>query len=226
MSDGFPFLDILFFAMVAAFIALRLRSVLGRRTGHERRRPDPLTAPGARADEKVVAMPERAAPAGAEGGVAAEAHDPTLKSGLAAIRLADKAFNPGDFLNGAVNAFGMIVDAFARGDKDALRPLLAPDVFQGFAKAIDDRSRHGQTLATELVAMPKAELVGAMMSGTRARLTVRFESEQINVTRDTKGEIVEGDPTRTEQVVDIWTFERDTRSRDPNWQLVETRTPA
>jgi predicted lipid-binding transport protein (Tim44 family) len=224
MSDGFPFLDILFFAMVAAFIAFRLRSVLGRRTGHERRRPDPLTAPGPRSDEKVVAMPDRAAQAGAE--AVAESRDPSVKAGLAAIRLADKSFDPEGFLHGAVNAFGMIVDAFAKGDKDTLRPLLAPDVFQGFAKAIDDRSRHGHSLSTELVAMPKAELAGAAMSGTRARLTVRFESEQINVTRDTKGEIVEGDPTRTVQVVDIWTFERDTRSRDPNWQLVETRTPA
>jgi predicted lipid-binding transport protein (Tim44 family) len=120
----------------------------------------------------------------------------------------------------------MIVDAFARGDKDALRPLLAADVFQGFAKAIDDRSRRGETLSTELVSTRKAELAGAAMSGTRARVTVRFETEQINITRDTKGEAIEGDPSRTEQVVDIWTFERDTRSRDPNWQLVETRTPA
>jgi predicted lipid-binding transport protein (Tim44 family) len=226
MSDGFPFLDIIFFAMVAAFIALRLRSVLGRRTGHERRRPDPMTTPTPRAEEKVVAMPERPAPGGAEDAGLAGIRDPAVRSGLTAIRLADKSFDVGRFLQGATSAFGMIVEAFANGDKDSLRPLLAADVFQGFAKAIDDRSRRGETLSTELVSMRKAEAVEAAMSGTRARVTVRFETEQINITRDTKGEITEGDPSRTEQVVDVWTFERDTRSRDPNWQLVETRTPA
>lgn len=226
MSDGFPFLDIIFFAMVAAFIALRLRSVLGRRTGNERRRPGPLPTPAPRADEKVVAMPERPAPAGAEEPAFAGVHDPSVKPGLNAIRLADRSFDLDHFLQGATGAFGMIVAAFANGDKDGLRPLLAADVFQGFAKAIDDRSRRGETLSTELVAVRKAEVAGAAMSGSKARVTVRFESDQINVTRDTKGEVVEGDPSRTVPVVDIWTFERDTRSRDPNWQLVETRTPA
>jgi predicted lipid-binding transport protein (Tim44 family) len=220
MSDGFPFLDILFFAMVAAFIALRLRSVLGRRTGHERRRPDPVSAPSARTADKVVPMPERPAQAEDDG------LEPPVRSGLSAIRLADKSFDLDRFLQGASAAFAMIVDAFAHGDKDALRPLLASDVFQGFSKAIDDRSRRGETLSTELVSTKKPELVGAAMTDTRARVTVRFESEQINLTRDTQGEIVAGDPSRTEQVVDIWTFERDARSRDPNWQLVETRTPA
>jgi predicted lipid-binding transport protein (Tim44 family) len=224
MSDGFPFLDILFFAMVAAFIALRLRSVLGRRTGNERQRPDALSPSSARTDDKVIAMPDRTA--GADDAGIADSRDPAVKSGLTAIRLADKSFELEGFLHGASGAFAMIVEAFANGDKDALRPLLAPDVFQGFAKAIDDRSRRGETLSTELVSTRSAEVVAAEMTGTIARITVRFESDQINLTRNTEGEITEGDPSRTEQVVDLWTFERDSRSKDPNWQLVESRTPA
>jgi predicted lipid-binding transport protein (Tim44 family) len=226
MSDGFAYLDIIFFAMVAAFIALRLRSVLGRRTGHERPRPDTYrpTQPVQQPDN-VVPLPERTAQSPDDSGIA-DVRDNGIKSGLTAIRLADRSFDLDGFLQGAKAAFAMIVEAFARGDKDGLRPLLAPDVFQRFSMAMDDRSRRGETLATELVATRGADVVAAGMSGSRARVTVRFESDQINVTRNTAGELVEGDPSRIDQVIDLWTFERDTRSRDPNWQLVETRTPA
>jgi predicted lipid-binding transport protein (Tim44 family) len=227
MSDGFAYLDIIFFAMVAAFIALRLRSVLGRRTGNERQRADALrpTPPGQQPDN-VVPIPERAPNPPADDAGIADGRDSSVKSGLTAIRLADRSFDLDGFLQGAKAAFSMIVEAYANGDKDVLRPLLAPDVFQRFSTAMDDRSRRGETLATELVATRNAEVVSAGMSGSRARLTVRFESDQINVTRNTAGDIVDGDPSRIDQVVDLWTFERDTRARDPNWQLVETRTPA
>jgi predicted lipid-binding transport protein (Tim44 family) len=227
MSDGFAYLDIIFFAMVAAFIALRLRSVLGRRTGNERQRPDPFrpTSPTPQPDN-VVPIPDRSQMSPADDAGSGDARGDSVKSGLGAIRLADRSFDVDGFLQGAKAAFSMIVEAYAKGDKDTLRPLLAPDVFQRFATAMDDRSRRGETLATELVTTRGAEVTAAGMSGSRARLTVRFESDQINVTRNTAGDVVDGDPSRIDQVVDLWTFERDTRSRDPNWQLVETRTPA
>lgn len=218
MSDGFAYLDIIFFAMVAAFIGLRLRSVLGRRTGHERRRPDGFSAPPARQNDNVVALPER------EQAEPAPSGDP-VAAGLAAIRRMDRSFDAEDFLQGAKAAFGMIVDAFAKGEKDVLRPLLAPEVYRRFTAAIDDRARRGESLSTELVAIRGAEIVGAETLGSRARLTVRFESEQINVTHDANGEPIGGGTPETEIVVDIWTFERDTRSPDPNWQLTETHSP-
>ncbi len=228
MSDGFAYLDIIFFAMVAAFIALRLRSVLGRRTGNERQRSDGFRPQPQQPQQpdNVVPLPERAAPPPADDAGIADGKDAGIKAGITAIRLADRSFDLDGFLQGAKAAFAMIVEAYAKGDKDGLRPLLAPEVFQRFTAAMDDRSRRGESLTTELVATRNAELVSAGMQGSRARLTVRFESEQINVTRNTGGDIVDGDPSRIDQVVDLWTFERDTRSRDPNWQLVETRTPA
>jgi predicted lipid-binding transport protein (Tim44 family) len=168
-------------------------------------------------------MPERApAPPPAEEPAAAGAQDGTVKAGVAAIRRADPGFDPDYFLQGARAAFGMIVEAYAKGDKAALRPLLADEVFAQFASAIDARQRAGHVLSTELVATRGAELAAAALVGTRARVTVRFTSEQINVTRDAGGEVVEGDPRQIETIIDVWTFERDTRSRDPNWQLVET----
>lgn len=224
MSEGFAYIDILFFAMVAAFIALRLRSVLGRRTGHERRRSGgwgPAGADGA--GDKVVALPDRNKAVEADPAIA-DLADGTMKTGLTQIRLADQQFDLNHFLSGARGAFEMIVEAYAAGDKAALKPLLAEDVHAGFARAIDQREAAGQTLETQLVAVNKVEAVDAGMQGTRARVTVRFTSEQTNVVRDAEGRIVEGDPATADEIVDLWTFERETRSDDPNWLLVETRT--
>lgn len=235
MSDGFAYLDILFFAMVAAFIAFRLRSVLGRKTGNERPRVDPIsrrtapqpTEPPARGSDNVVPLPERAAaPAPAEDQAVPGATESGLRGGVAAIRRADPSFDLDHFVQGARVAFGMIVEAFAKGDKAALRPLLADEVYAQFVGAIEAREQAGHVLTTELVATREAEVVAAALNGTKARVTVRFTSEQINVTRNAQGEVVEGDPRQIQTVIDVWVFERDTRSRDPNWQLVETGAPA
>lgn len=222
MSEGFAYIDILFFAMVAAFIALRLRNVLGKRTGHEHERRRTETV---RQGDKVVAMPNRpGARHGSEGAIA-DLSDGAVKSGLTQIRLADSQFELDHFLGGARQAFEMIVEAFAAGDKDALRPLLAPDVFDGFARAIDERGEAGYKLDTQVLRMKSVEVVEAGMNDTRARIAVRFVSEQINVTRDAEGRVVEGDADTAQDVTDVWTFERDTRATDPNWELVETRIP-
>jgi predicted lipid-binding transport protein (Tim44 family) len=226
MSEGFAYIDILFFAMVAAFIALRLRSVLGRRTGHERRRTGGFGAPRPNgAADNVVALPERGSAQAEAEAALANVSDTSVKAGLTQIRLADQRFDLQQFLGGARAAFEMIVEAYAAGDKATLRPLLADDVYGGFEGAIDQRQAAGQSLETQLTAVPAAELIGAEMQGRHARITVRFKSERINVLRDPAGKILEGDPHTAEEVVDLWTFERDTTSADPNWTLVETRTP-
>jgi predicted lipid-binding transport protein (Tim44 family) len=226
MSEGFAYIDILFFAMVAAFIALRLRTVLGRRTGHERRRSGGFSParPNGAADN-VVTLPERSTSQAEVEASLAGLSDKAVKAGLTQIRLADQRFDLQQFLGGARAAFEMIVEAYAAGEKATLRPLLADDVYAGFERAIDQRQAAGQSFETQLTAVPAAEVVGAEMRGRLARITVRFKSEQINVLRDAQGKVVEGDPQTAEEVVDLWTFERDTASPDPNWILVETRTP-
>lgn len=234
MSDGFAYIDILFFAMVAAFIALRLRSVLGRRTGHERRRTGGFQGPSSTngatdpksASDKVVALPDRSAPVAEADAALADLAEGKVKTGLTQIRVADPNFQLNVFLDGARSAFELIVHAYAAGDKDALRPLLADDVFAGFGGAIDQRRTDGQTLDTQLIGIDDAEVVDAGMHDQMARVSVRFTSEQVNVVRDAEGKEIEGDPGTAEEVVDIWTFERDTRNSDPNWLLVETRTPS
>ena len=226
MSEGFAYIDILFFAMVAAFIALRLRSVLGRRTGHDRRRAQGY---GGMRSESAA---DNVVPIGDQGSAVQE-HDQAIdalgdgdvKRGLTAIRQADHNFDLQEFLSGARLAFEMIVDSYAAGDKAALRPLLADQVFRGFARAIDERVAVEQSLDTQLIAVNDPEVVEAQLVDHVARITLRFESEQVNVVRDRDGRVVEGDPGTAEEVVDIWTFERDTQSDDPNWILIETRTP-
>lgn len=222
MSDGFAYLDIIFFAMIAAFVVLRLGSVLGRRTGNERRRQsrfDPTPA------DKVVPLDRERKAREEEAAAVADPADQSLKAGLTQIRLADPRFDLDHFLDGARAAFEMILDAFVKGDKEMLSALLAPQVYESFARAIDERIEAGQLLTIEVVAIRKAEVVEAGMKGSRARITVRFVSEQIRATRDAEGHLVDGNPSKIVEVEDLWTFERDVRSPDPNWQLVETRVP-
>lgn len=223
-GGGFAFFDIIFFAMVAAFLILRLRSVLGRRTGNENperwtTRP-PQQRPGRpEASDNVTRLPDRAPP---ELDVAPGS---PVEAGLTQIKLADPVFEPRDFTEGARGAFEMIVGAFAQGDTATLRPLLSDDVYDNFAAAIRARQQAKHTLETTLVGIKSADIVDARMDGRTAFVTVKFVTEQINVTRDADGNVVEGDPQSVTPVVDLWTFSRNTRARDPNWTLVATETP-
>lgn len=230
MGDGVQFLDIIIFAAIAVALGLRLRSVLGRRTGNERRH-DPLNQklprdkPGRegaaeeRARDKVVQLPGRGpVPEGAAGEAAG-------LPGIAQIRAADPNFDPAVFLGGARAAFEMIVGAFAAGDSATLRPLLSDEVFANFDSAIKARAQANETLATTLVGINSAEIIEAGLDGRTALVTVKFVTEQINVTKDAEGRIIDGDPSTVAAITDIWTFARNTRARDPNWTLVATRSP-
>jgi predicted lipid-binding transport protein (Tim44 family) len=228
MEGNFPFLEIVLFAMVAGFLILRLRSVLGRRTGNERRRPDPITArtTAEEAHEREVnTLPERARSPAPEAIPAAMASS-SASVGVEQIKSVDHGFDPDHFILGAKRAFEMIVQAFAKGDSTSLRPLLSDEVFAQFDGAIKAREDAKQTLTTTLVGIREAEIVDAALEGRIVRVTVKFVSEQINVTRDSEGRVVDGDPTASATVTDIWTFARNTSSRDPNWNLVATLSPA
>jgi predicted lipid-binding transport protein (Tim44 family) len=230
-------IDIIILAMVAVFLVARLYKVLGRRTGHEQPR-DPFA--GAANDDQrrdtVVPLPERSgarseepvvstAPAGTVPSPAADQGGNPLQAGIARIRSADPQFDPNMFLAGARAAFEMVISAYAKGDAAALRPLLNDEVFQNFSNAIKGRQQARETLDTTLVAVTAADLIEAELQGRNAVATVKIVSDQINVTRDASGRVVEGDPSVVASVTDIWTFSRNTRSRDPNWTLIATRSP-
>ena len=224
MGNGVPFLDIILLAMVAGFVIFKLRSVLGRRTGHERRRPDPFAEPVKSNDNgNVVRLPERAADAGEP--IEVPSSVGSMAAGIMRIKLADDRFDEREFLHGAKMAFGMIVESFAKGDVDALRPLLSRELYGGFAAAIETREKAGEVQETTIVTIRSADIVEASLEDSIAKVTVEFVTEQVKVTRNAAGEVVDGDPDRIDILTDIWTFARDTGSPDPNWELVATRVP-
>ena len=223
MGD-FQYFDIILFAMIAAFLVLRLRSVLGKRTGNDRRRDLFARRPTPISDKLVadkVATPDSIDKTLPLSPTAANAAD-TVAEGITRIRRADPGFDPSQFIEGARLAFEMIVTAFAKGDKSTLRPLLSSEVFGPFAQTIDDRAAAKESVETRDLRLNDAEIVEAEMAGRTARVTVKLVSHQIAVTRAMDGSIVDGDPDHPVEKTDYWTFARDTRSTDPNWMLVAT----
>lgn len=234
MGNGFQFIDIILFAMIAAFLILRLRGVLGRRDGHEGGYRDTFQQDQTeeRPDNNVVQLPDRVQDNAAaddmeapDAGLSEEVlADDALMSGIAQVRNADPSFNAEDFLVGARVAFEMILGAYASGDRDTLENLLSPEVYANFRTAIDDREEAGHIMEETLVGIRAADIVEAYMEGSEAHVTTKFLSEQVHVVRDDQGHVIEGNPNQVTDVVDFWTFARDTSSRDPNWQLVATRS--
>ena len=230
MGSDFALLEIIFLAMLAGFLILRLRSVLGRRTGHEKPPEHPrFERREAPDNDNVIALSDSAdvAEDDAEAEVPNEGQTSTdpLRAGLTAIQRADRDFDPDNFVEGARMAFTMIVKAFALGDLGTLKPLLSAALYSDFAGAVQSRDDAGLHLDTAVSCIVSARIIAAAMNGAEAEVTVAFESEQIKVTRDGDGMVVDGDPDRAETIHDVWTFRRDTRANDPNWQLIGTATP-
>lgn len=232
--------DIILIGLVAVFLILRLRSVLGKRTGNEQPPArDPFTPPApppprvgdaSQGNDNVVPLPTANAPAPRQssptsgpGGIRATVL-PTATAGVAAIRAADPGFEPIGFTGGARAAFTAIVEAFARGDTATLRPLLDSTTYASFEAAIRGRIERNEKAETTLIGFEASDVAGAELQGTNAVVTVRFVSEQINVVRNADSQIVDGNPNEVQKVVDLWTFRRDTTSGDPNWQLVKTES--
>jgi predicted lipid-binding transport protein (Tim44 family) len=234
MQDVFDIYTIIFLAL-AVFIFLRLRSVLGQRTGRERPPYDPYSArePVRPASEKVVALPNRtseaaapkpaepaAAPAERWKGVAEPGS--SVAAGLDAIVGAAPDFDPQRFLTGARAAYEMIVSAYAAGDRRTLKNLLSREVYDGFDAAIGEREKRGETVESRFVSIDSADITAAELRQRNAQVTVRFLSQLVSATRDKNGNVVDGNAEKVSEVTDVWTFARDVSSRDPNWKLVAT----
>ena len=229
----FDIYTIIFLAL-AVFIFLRLRSVLGQRTGRERPPYDPYSARDAvrgATNDNVVTLPGR-------GGETAQKPVDTsepgerwkgiaetgsaVAAGLDSIAREDKTFDAKHFIAGARAAYEMIVLAYAEGDRRSLKNLLSREVYDGFEGAIRERENKGDTVETRFVAIDKSDISGVELRGRTAQVTVRFVSQLISVTRDKSGNVIEGNPDKVTDVTDVWTFARDLSSRDPNWKLVAT----
>ena len=235
MQDSFD-ITTLIFIVLAVFVAWRLRSVLGQKTGHEQPPFDPLSRreppmrPEAPADrDNVVRLPnqngDRPAPAPIPPadrwkGIA-EPGTP-VAAGLDAIARSEPTFDAGVFLEGAKAAYEMIVTDFAHGDRKTLKDLLSRDVYDGFDKAILEREKRGEKVETTFVSIDKADFENAEVVGANAQIVVRIVSKLITVTHDASGQVVDGSADTVVDVTDVWTFARTLGSRNPNWQLVAT----
>jgi predicted lipid-binding transport protein (Tim44 family) len=213
--------EIVLLAMVAAFLGMRLYSVLGKRTGHEQ---EPL--PRQVADERqpaIIRQPvsqgETLAPPTV---VDAELVDIAANSGLRSIANADRQFDAGLFLEGAKSAYRMILEAYWKGDKDALRFLCDDDVYESFAEEIDARTARGETLENRLVRIEDARIIEASYDHPVARVTVKFNADISALVKDANGNIIGGSMTDAVEANDIWTYFRDVKGRDRNWKLDET----
>ena len=210
---------IIILALVALFIGLRLYSVLGERTGHEQQ---PILKP-ADSDAPVApraAQPQPAPPVAQDGGDLAFL--PTAGPGVRAILAADPAFDVARFLDGAKAAYRMILEAFWKGDLDAIRPHVDDHVYETFASAVAQRDSEGLKLDNRLVAIDQVLIAEASVERSVAVVTVRFEADIAAITRNSAGDVVAGSLSDAVQTRDLWTFRRDVASRDPNWVLIET----
>jgi len=241
MQDSFDMTTIIF-ALLAAFVVWKLRSVLGTRNGAEKPPSNPFArrAPGGlgpRAGDpardsvnRVIPLPGAAEPPVAAAPDKADRWKPyaepgsTAWAGLDSIAAADPSFDIKAFIEGAKSAYEMIITAFAEGNRDVLRHLLIPAVFESFAAALADREKRGEKITTTFVSIDKVMIEAAALRGKTADLKLHFTSQMITATRDQSGKVVDGNPDRVVQVDDIWTFIRDTDSRDPNWKLAATET--
>jgi predicted lipid-binding transport protein (Tim44 family) len=243
--DGRIDVTTLLFLVLAVVIFLKLRSVLGRRTGHEQARFERYKAQQEASQrngklagqDKVVTLPRREreeaearpavdlqAQADSEQRVKDyAAGNPDIIRGLLDIVRVDTNFDPHHFLQGAKAAYEIIVTAFAEGNRKTLKDLLSSEVYEGFSSAIADRENRGEQIDQSFVGIKAADLVEAELKGGIAQLTVKFVSELISATRDKTGEVISGDPKRIREVTDIWTFAREAISRNPNWKLVATQ---
>ncbi len=219
-SGGFP-IDLVLFGMIAAFLVLRLRSILGKRTGFERPAPPVQQAPIRPVNGPIIEA-KAEPPVAAAAQTVPETASPTGQA-LAQMRALDRTFDPARFLAGADQAFRMIVAAFAAGDRTGLRALLSDDTYNAFEQAISAREKTGETQVSEIKSMHHLGIDHAELKGRVALVTVKIVSDQISYTTDNSGRPLTGADAVTE-ITDLWTFERDMSQPDPTWRLVAARS--
>lgn len=222
-------LDLIILLALAIFFISRLRNVLGKQIDDGDKRPQPGQNPQERVvhlDDVRNGSPVAAAAATAQvdddAPLLADIGDPDVSKGLMEIKSAEPGFNVREFIGGAKMAFEMILDAYVKGDKGQLQPLLSKDIYADFEEAIDEAKDAEVREETTLVSIQSADVVRAVLKGRTAEITVSFVSEQITVERDKDNNIVSGDASKPVLVTDEWTFAREVRATNPNWTLVAT----
>jgi predicted lipid-binding transport protein (Tim44 family) len=227
MSESSAFIELIILGAMAAIVILVLRNTLGRHpgTGQEGAppmRPQPRPTP-TQSDKEAPPTLGPTEPQVTTSSIDEFAEPGSkLAQSLTEIQLADRNFDPGRFFSGAKRAYEIIVNAFASGDKKALKPLLNEDIFKDFSAVIDARGDRGETVETTFIGLSDCKIANATLTGRIAEVTIRFVTELISVTKNADGAVIDGDPSQVYKVTDIWTFSHDIKSSDPNWKLIAT----
>lgn len=228
MSEEFPYADIIILALIAGFILLRLRSILGQKTDTDNDRPNFLQSAKAKMaedSEPIIQLSEKTLKSRPR--VELDPYTTTLSEGsllqtINDIKAKDPLFNSTTFIEGAKMAFEMVFDAFAKSDKQTLSALLSQEIYNDFIRHIDEREKQENKQETTLLSVKVKEIADAKLDKNMAQITIHFESEQVTIERGKTGEIVSGDPSDIQHVNDEWVFERDVTSKNPNWKIIET----
>lgn len=220
---NFLLLDLLIFGGIALFLYFRYKGILGTKHGDERERK---TIFDVKKDEKpsktAYTTPDQDKMTPQD--FIQSTGNKNIDATLTKISLKDRSFTPHDFINGAKYAFEMIVEAFAKGDKETLEPLLSGELMDSFEAVIDDRAEKGHILHTDIINVKKADITEAGVFDNKASVTVSFTADEVKILKNTAGEVLLGDPDQIHEITDIWTFTKDLDTRDPNWILTATRT--
>ena len=208
-----PFIDILIFAVIAVLLVLRLRSVLGQRTGYED--PQENQVKEGFVDKQNVQSSFLKA---------ADKSTKISGSGLEVLRSADRQFNENEFIQGATAAFNMVLTAFAEGDQAQLKRLLSYELLQSFMQTIHDRTAAKETLEITVNEIREVSILNVEIVESVASITVHFHTAQTRIARDEHGNVMDDSDSEPNEFVDIWTFERDLTLADPNWKLAETES--
>ena len=219
MNEGFAFFDIIIFAMLAGYLVFQLRRALGRRSDNQEPKSKPSSEQRAKhgeTDNVVAIKPNKNNK---------ESQEETL-GGLTELREKDPSFSDTDFIKGSKEAFSWIVEAFSKGEISKLEPLLSGPLFNGFKQAIEQREADQLSLETNVVSIKSVQIHNVTVKNDQVSITVEYVTDQIKSTRNAKDEIVDGDPDTIETVTDLWTFNRNIKSKNPNWTLVKTETPS
>ena len=203
MNEAFQYLDILILAVLAGFVLLRLRSVLGRRTGNEKTDTSSFNYESNNTDSKV---------------------EPSIKIPPVDRNtfIGDSWFDSKDFLNGANKAYELIVTNFENGNKKALTPFLEKSVLSNFSEVIDQRQQDNYTVEFSFIGIESSEIVHKDFKNDPMEVTVRFISEMITCIRNNKDEIISGSMNQVQKITDVWTFTKSKKVKSDNWLLSAT----
>lgn len=223
MNEGFNIGDIIILAAVAAFIILRYRSMLGDKTGRDPSDIAKSAAPRTEDVERIIQLPQKAeALKPAVPTVTFDAYSVDVRDALRDMHKIDADFTADGFIEGAKSAFEMIIEAYREGDHATLKMLLDAPLYERFAGALKEQEAKGEKAESTLLAITKADIIAAELKGSKATITVQFTSDQVQLTKDKNGAIIDGDASEEFEIDDTWRFARDLKSSDPNWVIIET----